>query len=94
MTIQQTVAGRQVVFTRNWFSGLMTLSVDGAECTLQSPLNFGTHFSLNLKDAWLTHVGECALLIERIRPLWFAGLRPQTYRLLVDGELVAERHGY
>ncbi len=94
MTIQQTVAGRQVVFTRDWLSGRMTLSVDGSEVTLQHPLSLGTHFSLTLKDAWLAHVGGCVLLVEKIRPLWFAGLRPQTYRLLVDGELVAERHGY
>jgi len=32
--------------------------------------------------------------VEKERPLLFAGLRPQTYRVFVDGQLVHEQSGY
>ena len=28
------------------------------------------------------------------RPLWFAGFRPQTYRVFVDGQMVHEQQGF
>jgi hypothetical protein len=57
-------------------------------------LKLGTHFTLSMKDQWVALAGDRDVMVEKIRPLFFAGLRPQTYRMLVDGELVAERRGY
>ena len=94
MTIELTIAGRHVIFTRDWFTGSAKLSVDGLEVILQNPLNPATHFSLTLKESWVAYVGERVLLIEKTRPLIFAGFRPQTYRLFVDGAIVTERRGY
>jgi hypothetical protein len=94
MVIDQTIAGKQVVFRRNWLTGRARVSVDGVEVTLQNPWNPATHYSVSLKRSWTTHVGDRILLIEKIRPILFAGFRPHTYRLLVDGEVVAERRGY
>jgi hypothetical protein len=38
-------------------------------------------------------VEDHAVIIEKERPLLLAGLRPQTYRVFVDGKLVLERSG-
>jgi hypothetical protein len=94
MQIDHIIDGKHVIFTRNWFTGRAYLSIDGLGITLQSQWNLGTHFSVRLRRAWVCHVGERILLIEKQRPMLFAGIRPQIYRLFVDGELSAERRGY
>jgi hypothetical protein len=94
LVIDQTIAGKRVIFSRNWFTGRARLSVDGREVTLQNPWNPGTHYSLTLKRSWTGQVGDRTLLIEKIRPILLSGFRPHMYRVLVDGEVVAERRGY
>lgn len=94
VTIDQVIDGKRVVFTRDWFTGRARISIDGLEHTLQSPLDPATHFELSLKQTWICHVGVRILRIEKIRPLMFAGFRPQTYRLSVDGVPIAERRGF
>ena len=60
---------------------------------LQSSLNPFTHYSMKLKRQWHFSVEDHAVIIEKERPLLLAGLRPQTYRVFVDGKLVLERSG-
>jgi hypothetical protein len=94
MQITVDVAGTPVEFTRNWFTGAVRLRVGGASHTLQSSLDPGTHFSFELIQRWHCQVASHAVTIEKQRPRLFAGFRPQTFRILVDGRLVAEQRGY
>jgi hypothetical protein len=94
LRIDQEIAGKRVVFTRNWFTGRARLFVDGVGVTLQTPWDAATHFSLTSNRKWDCQVDEHTLLIEKIRPILLAGARPHTYRLYLNGNLVLERHGY
>jgi hypothetical protein len=94
MRITIDIDGQPVEFQRNWFTGSTTLRVAGAEQQLQDPLDPSTHFALRLTQRWQCRVASHAVVIEKQRPRMFAGFRPQTYRILVDGKLVAEQTGY
>jgi len=94
MRIAIEVGGQPVEFQRNWFTGATSLRVAGARQQLQDPLDPSTHFALSLVQRWQCRVAEHAVVIEKQRPRLFAGFRPQTFRILVDGQVVAERSGY
>jgi hypothetical protein len=94
MKIVLEVEKARVEYTRNWFTGSAVLTVDGQRVVLQSSLNPGTHFSVALKKAWQCNVKGQTLTIETERPLLFAGFRPHTYRIMVNGQVVAQRHGF
>jgi len=49
---------------------------------------------MKLKRQWHFSVDGHAVIIEKERPLLLAGLRPQTYRVFVDGKFVLERNGF
>ena len=57
------------------------------------PLHPGTHFSFSLVQSWMRQIAGHEVLVERTRPLLFAGFRPQRLRVLVDGVQVAEQEG-
>ena len=47
--------------------------------------------------SWDFEVGQAErhyIRIQKKRPMLLAGFRPSTYRVYVDGDLIAERHGY
>jgi len=88
------VDGTTVEFSRNWFSGHCTLHTGTRDEVLQSSLNPFTHYSMKLKRQWHFSVEGHAVIIEKERPLLLAGLRPQTYRVFVDGKFVLERNGF
>ena len=94
MRIQFDVADTPAEFRRDWFTGRVELRVAGQNISLQSALNPTTHFSLSLTEVWRHHVVGHEVVIEKVRPLLLAGLRPHAYRVLVDGQLVAEQRGY
>jgi hypothetical protein len=86
-----------IEFSRNWFTGAMTILVDGQRVAHQSPLSPATHFSGTLKRHYEFEAGKTEkhkVVLEKERPLLFAGGRPQIYRVFVDGELVHEQSGY
>jgi hypothetical protein len=100
MKISFEVGSRErhrLVFTRNWFTGRMTLSVDGEPATLQSPWDPSTHYNLTLVKNYEVKVGDPevhSVRIEHTRPLILAGMRPHTYRVFADDQLLVKRHGY
>ena len=94
MVIDQIIDGRHVRFTRNWFTGRASISADGFEVLLQDPLDLGTHFWPELERSWTCRVGRHMLEIEKVKPLLFVGMLPQTYRFYIDGVLVTERSGF
>lgn len=87
----------RIEFSRNCFTGAMRTLVDGHKVAQQSSLSPITHFSFKRMQRFEFAVGKGEshkVVIERERPLWFAGLRPHTYRVFVDGQLIHEQSGY
>ena len=88
-TLQFEVDGSAVEFSRNSFTGRCTLRTATGEIELQSPWNPFTHFSTELNKRWQASIRGHDIVIE-----WehaFIGSRPQTWRILVDGEQVQEQ---
>jgi hypothetical protein len=94
MLIRFEVAGETVEFYRNWFTGRTELRRGDRIIPLLSALDPTAHFSLTLTRVLQHRLGNHDITIEKVRPLLFAGFRPQSYRVLVDGVEVAQRSGY
>jgi hypothetical protein len=94
MQLTFNIDGTPAVLNRNWFTGRFSLDVDGKTTTIQNPWNPLTHFSLKLTKTWHVEALGHQVVVEKTRPWLFAGLRQQTYRVQVDGELAAEQTGY
>lgn len=88
------IDGTTIEFARNPFTGQCTLNTDAGEKVLASSLNPFTHFSAKLTRQWQCSINGHQVIVEKERPLLFAGFRPQTYRIFVDGKLVQESTGY
>jgi hypothetical protein len=87
----------RIEFYRNCITGAMQILVNGEQVAEQSWLSPSTHFSFTLKRRNAFEVGKVEkhqVVIERERPLLVAGIRPHTYRVFVDGQLIHERSGY
>ena len=94
MQLTFSVDGKPAVFNRSSFTGSASLDIDGKIISLASPWNPLTHFSLKRTRTWHVEALGHQIVIEKTRPWLFSGLRQHTYRILVDGELVAEQTGY
>jgi hypothetical protein len=88
------VGGTPIKFSRNWFTGRCTLNTGTEDEILQSPWNPFTHFSLKSTTRWQYSVKGHDVVIEKDRPSLFAGVRPQTYRIFIDGQLIQELSGF
>jgi hypothetical protein len=88
------IDGTPIKFSRNWFTGRCTLNTGTEEEILQSPWSPFTHFSLKSTRRWQCSVKGHDVVIEKDRPSLFAGVRPQTYRIFIDGKLVQEQNGF
>jgi hypothetical protein len=94
MRIEFILDGMAAEFRRNWFTGRATLDFNGQTELLQAPLDPGTHVNFSLTRTWHRTVGVHDVVVEKLRPMLFAGFRPHAYRVIVDGHVVAERRGY
>ncbi len=74
--------------------GGMKLHTSKGAVWLQHPLQPSTHVWLRLKRRWELSVEGHAICVEKTRPAVFGGLRPQSYRVFVDGGLVADTSGF
>jgi len=88
------VDGTPIKFSRNWFTGRCTLNTGTEDEVLQLPWNPFTHFSLKLSRRWRRSVKGHDVVIEKDRASLAAGVRPQTYRIFIDGKLVQEQRGF
>ncbi len=87
----------RIKFSRSWFTGAMRTLVDGQKVAQQSSLSPFTHFSFKRKRRYEFVVGKTEthkVVLEKERPLLFAGFREHVYRVFVDGQLVHEQSGY
>jgi hypothetical protein len=81
-----------VEFSFNQMWGNLKITVDGEPVYRDLRT-----FSLSLVKRYELTVGdeeEHEVVIEHERKLLLAGLRPQKYRVYVDGELVLKREGF
>ena len=86
----------RIDYARNWFTGDERLSVDGEVIARRSVLSLSNYVSSLVRrhDFTVGQTERHSVAFEKERPLVFAGFRPHTYRLFVDGALVLERSGY
>jgi hypothetical protein len=86
-----------VSFSRNWFTGKLEIKIDSVLVAWASPLNPLTHFSITLTRAYsfyLWNDKNCEVIIAKVRPLLFAGFRPQSYFVFWKGAQIAQYKGY
>ena len=79
----------QVVFSFDRFSGNTKIRVDGALVDSERAI-----FSAQMIKRYEFGVGQAekhAVVIEKKRKVLFAGFRPSTYNVFVDGALVLTR---
>ena len=75
----------------NQMIGLLSITVDNIEVVNELRM-----FSMSLVKVYEFYVGtneRHAVRIEKQRKLFLAGLRPQKYRVYVDGRLIEEHEG-
>jgi hypothetical protein len=94
MKLAFSIDGTPAVLTSSNFTGSIKLDAAGTTTVLQNPWSPATHFSFQLTRAWSVQINGHRIFIEKTRPLLLAGFRDQTYRVKVDGQLVAEKTGY
>ena len=81
----------RVDFSFDQFMGNLDILVDG-----QSAVKDFRMFSVSLTKRYEFMVGvqeQHAVVIEKKRKLFLAGLRPQQYRIFIDGQLVQTYEG-
>jgi hypothetical protein len=87
----------RINFSRSSFTGAMQILVNGEAVARDSWLSPSTHLGFTRKRRYEFVVGKVEkhqVVIEKERPLLFGGVRPQTYRVFVDGQLIHEQRGY
>jgi hypothetical protein len=94
MEIGFSVGGVQAAFRRNHFTGKAVLMVGDDRQSLQNVLNPGTQYSLSNERKWQRQVNGHQIEIVKDRPMFLSALRPHSYTVLVDNQIVAERKGY
>ena len=93
MEIDFSIGNISAKLVRGWFLGGMKLVTPSESIWLQHPLQPSTHFSFRLKRCWQRSISGHEVRVEKTRPLMAAGVRAQSYRVFVDGELVASDRG-
>jgi len=93
MEITFAIDGEAAIFSRNWFTGRAAPTSAEKIFELQNPWNPATHLSFQLTQVWEVDVPNHKLVIEKVRPLFFAGFRANAYKVFLDDELVAEKTG-
>jgi hypothetical protein len=94
MQIDFSIGNVSAKLVRGWFLGGMKLVTPSKSLWLQHPLLPSTHFSFRRERSWERNVAGHQVRVEKVRPLLVAGVRPQNYRVFVDGEQVANTHGF
>lgn len=93
MDIDFALGDIQAKLSRDWFLGGMKIITPNETIWIQHPLNPLTHFSFRLKQTWSKNISGQEVKVQKIRRLWIGGARPQSYRVFVGDDLVAEKVG-
>ena len=101
MKITFTVGAEEktlVEFTRDCFLGKIRIKADGKEVYSNRIADLSTQFEMmDMTRCYDVTVGEKEIKkiqIRKTRPRLWPGLRPQTYEVFCDGQLITTRKGY
>ena len=86
-----------VEFYRDPWTGTTRIAADGEQVDVADPTHPSTHFNFRWVRRYTFDVGEAErheITIEQERPVLLGGLRPNEYRVFVDGRMTEEHHGY
>lgn len=89
------VDGKEILRTR-WLIQSPTKPAEMGETSTQDTWVIRGK-AIQLRQEWKITTGNKEkhnVSIQKIRPRWFAGLRPHLYEVLIDGRLVERRKGY
>lgn len=87
----------RVEFYRNPWVGTMRITADGQQVAFVDPAQLSTHFDFRWVKRYMFVVGRTErheVTIEHERPTLLGGLRPNMYRVFVDGQRTEEHRGY
>jgi len=87
----------RVEFYRNPWVGTMRITADGRHVVFVDPTRLTTHFDFKWVKRYTFVVGQGErheVTIEHERPVWMGGLKPNTYRVFVDGQMTEMHQGY
>jgi hypothetical protein len=93
-TVQIGSKPSRLDFYRSPWFGAMRILLDGHLIAERSSLSYSTHWNFQLLKRYEFRADIHDVVVEHQRPLLFAGFRPQTFRVLVDGTVVHQEHGY
>ena len=85
-----------VQFYRNWFTGTLRIKVNGILVAWANAFNPLGLYSLTLTRAYRFNLDddtESEVVIVKVRPLFFAGIRPNTYTVFWKGKQIAQHRG-
>jgi hypothetical protein len=88
-----SIGDESATFSRNDMTGRSELRVGNDVRMLQSPWRLSTHLNFKTRTVWTEQVGEHEVRIEKTRPRMYGGLRENSFKVQVDGQLVAEATG-
>jgi hypothetical protein len=84
-------------FARNWFTGGVTIKVDGRTVYRATVFTLGIHYSLSLvrEYSFILHDPEPRkVVVEKLRPHLGDFGRPNEYRVVDGGRVVAVFRGW
>jgi hypothetical protein len=87
----------RIEYSRNQLWGTERLLADGKLIARRTVVSLSNYWSFPLCRRYEFTVGNSephTVVFEKERPLLFAGFRPHTYRVFVDGKLIHEERGY
>jgi len=93
MDVQFSVGDLAAVFVWSSITGLAEIVMDDERVRLQSPTKLSTHFGVHRQRSWRRRIRGHEVEVIKERPWLFAGLRPHTFTVLVDGDIVASVTG-
>ena len=81
------------MFRRSSVTGRADLLVGDEVVALQNPYRVSTHFAFKTERRWNVSVSGRDIEVVKGRPIFLAGIRKNSFAVLVDGQLVAEATG-
>lgn len=87
----------RIDFVRGFCLGKMEIRANGELVGSNDLTDLSTHFNFQFVRRYPFEVGDKErhrLVIEHERPAFCGGMRKNWYRVIVDGKLVQEYHGY
>jgi hypothetical protein len=84
-------------FYRGPIFGAVTITANGKLVAFKDPDKLSTHLSFELVKRFEFTVGDRErhdVMIEQERPRLFGGVRRNKYRVIIDGKLLEEHHGF